>query len=150
MLSLLLWNNSLATVSQVYSIILLFNVNFIFCQQLGRVTSLGGFDAPHRNLITNKFLPNTVQKIASYDNKAFCGVYSKQGDIFLSASQDRNIRIYDTTRGKFQLFKTILARDFGWSVLDVAFSPDGRSVCYSSWSESSKNFSFYLIISNFI
>jgi hypothetical protein len=51
---------------------------------------------------------------------------------------DRSIRIYDTSKGRFKEFKRILARDVGWSVLDTAFSPDGRHVAYSSWSEASE------------
>jgi len=51
---------------------------------------------------------------------------------------DRNLRLYHTTEGKFELFKTIQARDVGWSVLDTAFSPDGNYIVYSSWSECRK------------
>jgi WD repeat-containing protein 23 len=94
--------------------------------------------------------------VAHYSHKAFCGTYSQDGNIFLSASQganseccflllflyfafpDRNIRVYDTSYGNFKLRKEIVARDVGWSVLDVAFSPDGHYLIYSSWSDSSK------------
>jgi len=99
---------------------------------------VSGFDKPHRSLLSENFLPNTITRIANYGHKAFCGTYSKDGNIFLSASQDRAIRIYDTTNGVFKKFKKIMARDVGWSVLDTAFSPDGRSIVYSSWSECSK------------
>jgi hypothetical protein len=46
--------------------------------------------------------------------------------------------LYHTTEGKFELFRTIQARDVGWSVLDTAFSPDGNYIVYSSWSECRK------------
>ncbi|XP_041376385.1 DDB1- and CUL4-associated factor 11-like [Gigantopelta aegis] len=88
-----------------------------------------------RCLINSKFLPNRMTKMASYHQKAFCGTYSLQGDIFLTASQDQYIRIYDTTNEQFRLFKVIRARDVGWSVLDTAFSPDGNFLIYSSWSD---------------
>ena len=39
---------------------------------------------------------------------------------------DRAIRIYDTANGNFKKFKKIMARDVGWSILDTAFSPDGK------------------------
>ena len=42
---------------------------------------------------------------------------------------------YDTKRERFKLFHTIEPRDVGWSVLDVAVSPDGRDLVYSSWSD---------------
>uniref|UniRef100_W5JYW8 Ddb1 and cul4 associated factor 11 n=1 Tax=Astyanax mexicanus TaxID=7994 RepID=W5JYW8_ASTMX len=71
----------------------------------------------------------------TYHQKAFCGVYSDDGNMFLSACQDQNIRLYDTSRGGFTLVRTVKARDVGWSVLDVCFTPGSRSVLYSSWSD---------------
>jgi len=56
---------------------------------------------------------------------------------------DRNLRVYHTAEGKFQLLKTIQARDVGWSILDTAFSPDGNYVVYSSWSECRKFLYFF-------
>ncbi|XP_066519017.1 DDB1- and CUL4-associated factor 11 [Hoplias malabaricus] len=85
--------------------------------------------------IRSHFLPNFVTHKDTYQQKAFCGVYSNDGDLFLSACQDQNIRLYDTSRGRFVLKRTVKARDVGWSVLDVCFTPDSRSVLYSSWSD---------------
>uniref|UniRef100_A0A8C5GYE7 DDB1- and CUL4-associated factor 11 n=1 Tax=Gouania willdenowi TaxID=441366 RepID=A0A8C5GYE7_GOUWI len=81
------------------------------------------------------FLPNYVSHRDSYQQKAFCGVYSEEGNMFLSACQDQNIRLYDTTKGRFSLRQTVKARDVGWSVLDVCFTPDAQHVLYSSWSD---------------
>ena len=53
---------------------------------------------------------------------------------------DRFLRVFDTSQGRFNCIKKIPARDVGWSILDTAFSPDGRTVVYSSWSESSESF----------
>jgi WD repeat-containing protein 23 len=47
------------------------------------------------------------------------------------------IRVYDTRKG-FKLMKQIHARNVGWSVLDVALSPDGRHLIYTSWCDYSK------------
>ncbi|XP_026879764.2 DDB1- and CUL4-associated factor 11 [Electrophorus electricus] len=85
--------------------------------------------------IRSHFLPNHVVHKDTYQQKAFCGVYSDDGNMFLSACQDQNIRLYDTRRGGFTLKRTIKARDVGWSVLDVCFTRDSRSVLYSSWSD---------------
>uniref|UniRef100_H3CIH1 DDB1- and CUL4-associated factor 11 n=1 Tax=Tetraodon nigroviridis TaxID=99883 RepID=H3CIH1_TETNG len=86
--------------------------------------------------IRTHFLPNYVSHSDKYQQKAFCGVYSEDGSLFLSASQeDQNIRLYDTTRGRFHLRRTVKARDVGWSVLDVCFTPDAHHVLYSSWSD---------------
>ena len=49
--------------------------------------------------------------------------------------------MFDTSKGQFKVFRKIPARDVGWSILDTAFSPDGSSIIYSSWSESSIHFS---------
>uniref|UniRef100_A0A1A7ZB63 DDB1- and CUL4-associated factor 11 n=5 Tax=Nothobranchius TaxID=28779 RepID=A0A1A7ZB63_NOTFU len=85
--------------------------------------------------IRTHFLPNYVSHKDSYLQKAFCGVYSEDGNTFLSACQDQNIRLYDTSRGRFNLQRTVKARDVGWSVLDVCFTPDARHLLYSSWSD---------------
>ncbi|MCJ8745750.1 hypothetical protein PDJAM_G00133900 [Pangasius djambal] len=85
--------------------------------------------------IRSHFLPNYVVHKDTYQQKAFCGVYSDDGNLFLSACQDQNIRLYDTSWGRFLLKRTVKARDVGWSVLDVCFTPDSRSVLYSSWSD---------------
>jgi WD repeat-containing protein 23 len=74
--------------------------------------------------------------VAEFRQKVFCGTYSKCGDLFMSAGQDQKIRLYDTTRGQFKLKKTIHARNVGWSVLDVALSPDNCHLIYSSWCDS--------------
>uniref|UniRef100_A0A8D3DYL8 DDB1- and CUL4-associated factor 11 n=1 Tax=Scophthalmus maximus TaxID=52904 RepID=A0A8D3DYL8_SCOMX len=85
--------------------------------------------------IRTHFLPNYVSHKDTYQQKAFCGVYSEDGNMFLSACQDQNIRLYDTSRGRFNLQRTVKARDVGWSVLDVCFTPDTNHVLYSSWSD---------------
>uniref|UniRef100_A0A3Q3LBY5 Ddb1 and cul4 associated factor 11 n=1 Tax=Mastacembelus armatus TaxID=205130 RepID=A0A3Q3LBY5_9TELE len=85
--------------------------------------------------IRTHFLPNYVSQKHTYQQKAFCGVYSEDGNMFLSACQDQNIRLYDTTRGRFNLCRTVKARDVGWSVLDVCFTPDAHHILYSSWSD---------------
>ncbi|XP_034428927.1 DDB1- and CUL4-associated factor 11 [Hippoglossus hippoglossus] len=85
--------------------------------------------------IRTHFLPNYVSHKDTYQQKAFCGVYSEEGNMFLSACQDQNIRLYDTTKGRFNLLRTVRARDVGWSVLDVCFTPDAQHVLYSSWSD---------------
>ena len=49
--------------------------------------------------------------------KVFCGRYcGKEGDKFMTASQDCMIRIYDTERGKFTWKKSIEVRADGESV----------------------------------
>ena len=55
----------------------------------------------------------------------------------MSACQDCNIRIFDTTSDadNWLKLKEISCKDVGWSVLDVDFSHGGNHLIYSSWSE---------------
>ncbi|XP_025115257.1 DDB1- and CUL4-associated factor 11-like isoform X1 [Pomacea canaliculata] len=94
------------------------------------------FSAGNCCLINSRFLPNKCKQVAQLYHKVFCGTYSQDGNVFLTACQDQNVRLFNTQGSKFELFKTIHARDVGWSVLDVAFSPDGSHLIYSSWSDS--------------
>ena len=63
----------------------------------------------------------------------------------MSACQDQMIRLYDTTGGKFKFKRAIKARNVGWSVLDVALSPDNCHLIYSSWCDSSKYLESYFV-----
>ena len=75
--------------------------------------------------------------VAHIPTKIFCGIYLDNGRFFLTASQDRMIRLFDANK-KFTLIKKIMAKDVGWSILDVAVSPDGNYLAYSSWCDSRK------------
>lgn len=90
---------------------------------------------PH---IGSCILPNKRCKLDQYTHKAFCGSYSKEGDFFMSSSQDHMIRMYDTSRENFKLMKTFRSQQIGWSVLDTDISPDGRHFAYSGWSPCCK------------
>ena len=46
---------------------------------------------------------------------------------------DQNIRIYNTEDNKFELIKTIRAKDVGWSVLDTAFRYNSGFIWATSW-----------------
>eukprot|EP00090_Calanus_glacialis_P045668 TRINITY_DN863_c0_g1_i4.p1 TRINITY_DN863_c0_g1~~TRINITY_DN863_c0_g1_i4.p1 ORF type:complete len:527 (-),score=158.04 TRINITY_DN863_c0_g1_i4:73-1653(-) len=97
---------------------------------------LGPFSVRDKRLINGTLLPHNPKKVAQYKNKVFCGTHARDGDIFMTACQDRKLRIYDSSRERFALKQTIEARDVGWSILDVAVSPDGEHLVYSSWSDS--------------
>jgi len=96
----------------------------------------GKFSLPDKRRICGQLLPHNPTKVAEYKSKVFCGTHAKDGEIFMTACQDRKIRIYDSSREKFILKKTIEAQDVGWSILDVAVSPDGEHLVYASWSDS--------------
>ena len=87
-------------------------------------------------MLSSRYIPNQVKKEVKFEEKNFCGIYSDDGNLFLSACQDSHIRIYDSkTFGKTSPLKDIAARDVGWSVIDVTFTCDSRFFAYSSWSQ---------------
>lgn len=45
------------------------------------------FSSRERCKIGNRYLPNEMTVLARYGGKAFCGVYSQNGDYFISACQ---------------------------------------------------------------
>lgn len=94
------------------------------------------FTCGQRCKISSNYLPNRMDQVAKYSSKAFCGSYSTDGKFFLTACQDKYLRLYKTDNGEFTEIKKISARDVGWSILDTAFSPDGNYIVYSSWSEN--------------
>jgi len=96
----------------------------------------GSFSLRNKRLISGQILPNNPTKVAQYKSKVFCGTHAKDGEIFMTACQDRKLRIYDCRNEGFKLQETIEAQDVGWSVLDVTLSPDGDYLVYSSWSDS--------------
>lgn len=95
----------------------------------------GIFTRADRCRMSSRFLPNYQAGLVYYPGKAFCGTFARNGDIFMTACQDCVIRIYDTSKGDFKQFKSVSARDVGWSILDMAVSPDGLYFVYSSWSQ---------------
>ena len=98
----------------------------------------GNFSQGTKRQILSEFLPKRPQTVAKLKAKVFCGTYSRKGDFFMSACQDSKIRLYHTTDNSFRFKRSITARDVGWSVLDVALSPDGYNIIYSSWTNNSK------------
>jgi WD repeat-containing protein 23 len=74
----------------------------------------------------------------------FCGQFSQSGRVFYSAVRDCTINVFNTTDIEAavarrsmteypQPIREIRARDVGWSIIDVALSPDEQFLLYSSW-----------------
>lgn len=82
-----------------------------------------------------RYLPTQVsgQVFMRYRHRVFCGQYSGDGETFMTASQDHRIRFYNTQ--KWKVTKEVLARDVGWSVISTDWSPDGKWLIYSGWSD---------------
>ncbi|XP_025835140.1 DDB1- and CUL4-associated factor 11 isoform X2 [Agrilus planipennis] len=100
------------------------------------MTTYNNFSHPNKCRIANEFLPNVMKTLEAYAGKAFCGTFSKNGNHFITASQDRQIRVYKSDDEYYKLVNNIYARDVGWSIIDVGFSPDQEHFVYSTWSSS--------------
>lgn len=107
----------------------------LFQRESAILHSRSHFTSGDRAICTKSFLPNSCETVARYRSKAFCGSYSSDGTVFMTACQDQHIRMYDTTDGQFKLFRNISAKDVGWSIVDTAYSPDQHYIIYSSWSD---------------
>jgi hypothetical protein len=59
-------------------------------------------------------------------------------DDFIVLPADQHIRLYNTEKSKFCCFKNIKAKEVGWTIVDVSYSPDQNYLIYSSWCDSSK------------
>ncbi|MGH0174232.1 UNVERIFIED_CONTAM: hypothetical protein FKN15_069175 [Acipenser sinensis] len=89
-----------------------------------------------QRLGSSAFISVIETKLSQADQRLGSSAFISVIETKLSqADQHQNVRLYDTRDGRFRLFKTIKARDVGWSVLDVAFTPDGAHLLYSSWSD---------------
>ncbi|CAG9771030.1 unnamed protein product [Ceutorhynchus assimilis] len=95
-----------------------------------------------KSKIANCYIPSEMcGGIDHNPGKVFCGIFSKDGNTFLTAAQgyhisDRQLRLFNSRDNSYEMFHMITARDVGWSVLDVAFSPNAQFFVYSTWSSS--------------
>jgi WD repeat-containing protein 23 len=90
------------------------------------------FSSRARRHISSRMVPNKMKPLANYGEHVFCGMFSQDGSLYLSACQDSVIRLYNTETWKE--VKQIIARDIGWSIISTDYSPNQQWVIYSSWS----------------
>ncbi|XP_018566503.1 DDB1- and CUL4-associated factor 11 isoform X2 [Anoplophora glabripennis] len=109
--------------------------NMLQNRERGMYTN-NNFSRGNKCKIFNRYLPNEMSVLGDCIGKVFCGIFSKDGNCFITASQDRYIRLHNSGDGSYRLFKSFRARDVGWSIIDVAFSPDRQHFVYSTWSSS--------------
>ncbi|KAJ6642762.1 DDB1- and CUL4-associated factor 11, partial [Pseudolycoriella hygida] len=105
-------------------------VKMIGDRQFGSGRNNSGFTNQERCKINNKYLPNQSETIADYHKKVYCGCYSKNGNYFLTASHDQVLRVFDSKKPTYHRINRIQAKDVGWSIIDVAFSPDDQYFAY--------------------
>lgn len=109
--------------------------NNVLSMIMKRQKGYAGFTKGEKCYLNNEYLPNrVVHKVGQYNGKVFTSTFSKAGDRLLIGSQDKKLRLYDTSTSNYRLIQKVKGLNVGWSILDTAFNPDGNIFAYSSWS----------------
>eukprot|EP01080_Neovahlkampfia_damariscottae_P011497 gene11497-4661_t len=96
-----------------------------------------------KNKIMNKIIPNkNIGFVDKYNSSGFCGKFSQDGSIFVTASQDKKIRIYDTNHVEYSMKyknqtkvkREVIGNNVGYSILDIDISKNNENIIYSTWS----------------
>lgn len=101
-----------------------------------RETSHAGWGLRQRRTVACQFPPQHPRPYPALTDPGllFASKYSPDGSMFCVASQEGWIRLIDTDR--WEQKRVVHARDMGWAILDVAYSPDTRFLAYTSWSSA--------------
>jgi WD repeat-containing protein 23 len=84
--------------------------------------------------LLNKYLPNACTRILhDFEDHVFCGIFGDDGKLFITASQDPCVNIYDVG-ADYRLISTMEVHDIGWSVLDIDYSCAAGALVYCGWS----------------
>lgn len=102
---------------------------------LSRRQNCGPFKSSAKVNINNLFLPTSSKHLKHLGAKVFCGVYSKDGEYFVTASQDSSIRIYDASTPNYRQINAIQGKHVSWCLLDLNFSHNNEWYVYSTWSD---------------
>ncbi|KAG5898105.1 hypothetical protein JTB14_027462 [Gonioctena quinquepunctata] len=86
--------------------------------------------------ISNVYLPNNMSFVDTYRSMAYCGIFSKDGTQFLTGCQDHILRLYNSGNGSYKFMHSLRSKASGWSIIDVAFSPDGKHFVFTTWASS--------------
>uniref|UniRef100_A0A8C9E3L8 DDB1 and CUL4 associated factor 11 n=1 Tax=Phocoena sinus TaxID=42100 RepID=A0A8C9E3L8_PHOSS len=86
----------------------------------------GSFSLGERSRMMSHFLPNDLGFTDTYSQKAFCGIYSKDGQIFMSACQVHICNIYG--EGDTHTALDLRPDERRFAVFSIAVSSDGREV----------------------
>merc|ERR1719361_139232 len=85
------------------------------------------------------FSNQVIEKFQGH-SRVFCSDFSCDGNVLCVASQDHVIHLIDSSSGansdKWPIYKQVESQFSGWSIIDVALSPDHEFVAYSGWSSS--------------
>lgn len=96
----------------------------------------GSFMRNEKCKINNLYLPNQCERpLVRLESKVFCGSFTRDGNRFVTGSQDQEIRIFDSSTSNYKELNHINAKHVSWCILDIAFSPCSRYFAYSTWAE---------------
>jgi len=104
-------------------------------RQYGMGTKGGPFKNSDKAKFNNLFLPNTSKQLRTLGAKVFCGLLSKDGEYFVTTTQDAAIRIFDAKTPKYRQVNHILAKHVNWCILDVDLAHDNQYYVYSTWND---------------
>ncbi|XP_023563495.1 DDB1- and CUL4-associated factor 11 isoform X3 [Octodon degus] len=86
----------------------------------------GSFSLGEQSRMMSHFLPNDLSFTDTYSQKAFCGIYSKDGQVFMSACQVHICNIYG--EGDTHTALDLRPDERRFAVFSIAVSSDGREV----------------------
>eukprot|EP01083_Nonionella_stella_P255464 876806_1 len=105
------------------------------------LSELGIMSLKYRlNKYTDYLFSNNVSERFQGNSRVFCSDFSADGNVLCVASQDHVIHLIDSHSGtnseSWPIYKQVESQFSGWSIIDVALSPDHSFVAYSGWSSS--------------
>ncbi|ACO62397.1 predicted protein, partial [Micromonas commoda] len=79
----------------------------------------------------SKYVPCVHPKLVdALGSRAYCGRFSRSGNVFAVACQDRRIHVYDTSNDAWGVRGVVNARALRWTVTDCAVSPVDESILF--------------------
>ena len=83
--------------------------------------------------VGSRYVPCRNPKLVdALGSRAYCGRFSRSGDVFVAACQDRRVYVYDTSDDAWRVRGVVNARALRWTVTDCAVSPDESRLFYAS------------------
>ena len=74
--------------------------------------------------VGSRYVPCRNPKLVdALGSRAYCGRFSRSGNVFAVACQDRRIHVYDTSNDAWGVRGVVNARALRWTVTDCAVSP---------------------------
>ena len=81
--------------------------------------------------VGSKYVPCVRPKLVdALGSRAYCGRFSRSGNVFAVACQDRRIHVYDTSNDAWGVRGVVNARALRWTVTDCAVSPVDESILF--------------------